>query len=912
MATPYIIEHETTIPETTGASQTVPVPDGHESGDLILFFAHNDNNASTAIAVAGYTSAYTQSSSQTIRNAAFYKIAASSSEADITVTGANAHWVFHVTIIRNFDPSNIIDATSVVDSPNSTQNYLDITTFNTNYDNSLVMRYVGWDGTQSRINFDDVNGVVFLGKEISNSASIAGYQYQETAGATPALKVIAPTTTEGGQAVSIAIKGLTPSTPTPSPYHSKTYDTVHYFGDMGTQQDGITYETFTNVAATTIDGVAPYTFTEVISTYTDAATPWATMSSLSASGSAIDSTGRWAGVTWTHSAKDFTGKVYAVQMRINTVLHTGSKGVIIYFQDSSNNWAAFLVTKTVGMPAAISFEHVVDPENGEKLDSGGTIDWTDIVRTGYAYHRVGVTTQARVLYFRTAVTIDNIILHGGHVDQPLTPFFLGKAMTGWGNIDLGYGKGSGQAGTVGSLQYGDGSRPMYLLSKGTSLEFPRAYDKDKILSRYWNVGASTQQISVYAHADNTARFGSGVNATDTRQDFGIHASSSTSATYNFTGGTFVGYDITGKTGISFNGASFTSCYGINLNGGTLTNATVENSLSTPAVTTTDLGEISNTDFTSAGTGHAITITTAGTYDFFGNTFSGYGADTTTDAAIYNNSGGLVTITLADSDPTPTYRNGAGATTTIVSAVDNQSVTISGAVAGSRIQIYDLTSSTELYQGTPTFPYTWTDTNPYAADREIRLRVAYVSGVTAKLFIDTTIGTSTSATPALAYLVNQEDDTVYNANAVNGSTITTVTIDDGALLVNVNTGSISWATIYAYNTYWLFTSAGIIDEGSAIIATDTANYVGQGFKIKNVTTSPTVPLSITGGWGVDATTGVPTDLFDTTGGSIFQVPDHVVPFATGSGVTPSDVTDIAEAVQSSARDYYQDGNYITPL
>ncbi|WP_371077832.1 hypothetical protein, partial [Salmonella enterica] len=46
---------------------------------------------------------------------------------------------------------------------------------------------------------------------------------------------------------------------------------------------------------------------------------------------------------------------------------------------------------------------------------------------------------------------------------------------------------------------------------------------------------------------------------------------------------------------------------------------------------------------SASTGHAIEITTPGTYSFSGNVFSGYGATGSTSAAIYNNSGGAVTL-----------------------------------------------------------------------------------------------------------------------------------------------------------------------------------------------------------------------------------------------------------------------------
>lgn len=217
----------------------------------------------------------------------------------------------------------------------------------------------------------------------------------------------------------------------------------------------------------------------------------------------------------------------------------------------------------------------------------------------------------------------------------------------------------------------------------------------------------------------------------------------------------------------------------------------------------------------------------------------------------------------------------------------QTVTISGATAGSRIQLYDLTADEELYNGTPTFPYTWTDTDQYVADREIRLRVAYVNGATAKTFIDTTIGTATEEEPDITYLVNQENDEVYNDNAVDGSTVTDVDINDGTMRINVDTGSISWKDLYAYEMYWLFTSAGIEDYGQAIEAVDQANYRVTGMVIKNIT-SPSVPLELTGGWGVDSTTGKSIDLMDTTGGAIFNAPDHIVSFVGETSLTDADI------------------------
>jgi hypothetical protein len=93
--------------------------------------------------------------------------------------------------------------------------------------------------------------------------------------------------------------------------------------------------------------------------------------------------------------------------------------------------------------------------------------------------------------------------------------------------------------------------------------------------------------------------------------------------------------------------------------------------------------LDNAVFLSDGTGHAIYITATGTYNFDNWTFSGFGADGTTDAVVYNNSGGAVTINILNGGDTPSVRNGTGASTTI-----NNSVTllVQGVTEGAAVKI----------------------------------------------------------------------------------------------------------------------------------------------------------------------------------------------------------------------------------
>lgn len=100
---------------------------------------------------------------------------------------------------------------------------------------------------------------------------------------------------------------------------------------------------------------------------------------------------------------------------------------------------------------------------------------------------------------------------------------------------------------------------------------------------------------------------------------------------------------------------------------------------------------SNLSFISAGTGHAIYITATGTYDFNNFTYSGYGADGTTDAVVYNNSGGAVTINIAGGDSI-TVLNGSGASTTVNNTV---TVTLTGMKDNTEVRVYEAGTTTEI-------------------------------------------------------------------------------------------------------------------------------------------------------------------------------------------------------------------------
>lgn len=161
----------------------------------------------------------------------------------------------------------------------------------------------------------------------------------------------------------------------------------------------------------------------------------------------------------------------------------------------------------------------------------------------------------------------------------------------------------------------------------------------------------------------------------------------------------------------FNGCGQVDPGDIDFTGNTITGTTDANG--GLLIDATGTANMSDLVFISDGTGHAIYITAAGTYDFTNFTFSGYstaslGTNSTpssgsTDAMVYNNSGGAVTINISGGDNI-SVRNGASATTTVISNV-TYTITVqdSGAnpIIGAQVAMFKTSDDSVLHASSPT-------------------------------------------------------------------------------------------------------------------------------------------------------------------------------------------------------------------
>jgi len=180
-------------------------------------------------------------------------------------------------------------------------------------------------------------------------------------------------------------------------------------------------------------------------------------------------------------------------------------------------------------------------------------------------------------------------------------------------------------------------------------------------------------------------------------------------------------------------------------------------------------------------------------------------------AVSNSGTGLVTITKVNTT--------LGTIGSNVFTQQFANISAPNLLSGSRVRLYNITDGVEIYNAVLSsagfsYNYSWT------ANKTMKLTVTYQSGTTAKLAVEAT-GVVTSS--GLQFLNSQEDDTIYNSYALNGSSITKFQADYVNDEIDLKIGTDFLATeLYAWWVYNLTTINGIRDFVGGITAQDAAN------------------------------------------------------------------------------------------
>ena len=102
--------------------------------------------------------------------------------------------------------------------------------------------------------------------------------------------------------------------------------------------------------------------------------------------------------------------------------------------------------------------------------------------------------------------------------------------------------------------------------------------------------------------------------------------------------------------------------------------------------------IHDVTFKQEGSGHAIEFTSGSAVTLTNIEFSGYGADASNSAAIYNNTGGALVITVSGGNSANyTIRNGSGASTSVIAT---KNLTIDNIQPDTEVRVYSYTDITD--------------------------------------------------------------------------------------------------------------------------------------------------------------------------------------------------------------------------
>lgn len=209
--------------------------------------------------------------------------------------------------------------------------------------------------------------------------------------------------------------------------------------------------------------------------------------------------------------------------------------------------------------------------------------------------------------------------------------------------------------------------------------FPDGYHSRGLVGVDVDLGSATTAVTIDSLMIGEGAL-NGADADDTRPDFTVNGTSGTLAVgaqmRNFR-------DVTFTSACTVDGADI-ECVLLVQNSCDIENCTIRTNQVTQVATLQDptfgvSTDLNNTEFVQSGVGHAIEIDTPGTYNLQDITFTGYGGTPGTnstpssganDAAVYNSSGGAVTINVNGAGNQPSVRNAASSTTTV-----NQTVTV---------------------------------------------------------------------------------------------------------------------------------------------------------------------------------------------------------------------------------------------
>lgn len=211
------------------------------------------------------------------------------------------------------------------------------------------------------------------------------------------------------------------------------------------------------------------------------------------------------------------------------------------------------------------------------------------------------------------------------------------------------------------------------------------------------------------------------------------------------------------------------------------------------------------------------------------------------------------------------------------------ISLIGLTVGARVQVYDVTDAQELANFVAAAS-TFTIYQKHISDKTIRMRTNYVSGTSAFYGEQ---ATAVLTAGGASFLSSPSADTVYEANAIDGSTVTEFITDYPNVQIDISDPD-SVTTVqrlYAWYRYNTMSAEGIRNFFGGIFAEDVFNYrivtATANIKLDN---TQTTPVTIAGArlFADDGST-----VIAATSGSIHMDPDKAYVAASNSEFSATD-------------------------
>jgi hypothetical protein len=667
---------EGTVPATTW-SALMPT---HQSGDVLI-----------AMVTVTATLAWTNPDGWNVLQAqvdgsghrmAFYYMVADSSSETLTIGTLSSATAYTTTVISiiGAKTSDVIEATATRTADDNVTPFAGVAV-ETFENNCLILTFLAADTGLGPLHTPGWIGI-FNG-DSGGSCGVSAYTYQRTAGTVPAMNWWGQTN-DNTMAFTVAINDeggagaetYVPPYIQPGDSPGEMLEMGYWITGAGANAWGNTYPTsltITTVGSKTAvfdagavqadTGVNPYN------------------ASLSHS-PAQYSTGASIGMTQINfgsiigTPHDLTGKLLATSylfatprdyVDLSTASDVGGAGILLMVRDGSAYHAWTIGAKRSATTIADSRNYAVvqvDQSTDTRYANAPTVNNSQI--DGLVVGAQGVY-GASLIYFSCFFLLDEVTLVGGSEANPITFDTMESTLnTCIGRFPVMLRSGSA-ATFLAPIKIG-GADPVHITVNLRTLQYRTQADKVNYFD--WHVDDNRCGFEFDGQAGDIIHFTNCVFTASSPQYWRFSSDFSASCNHNFSGTTVVNMTVTLRSTVTLDHTTFIDCPTFTQNAGVLTNCTFDNTKVTSA-SPAGAALISNSTFTSGGTGHAIEIGgTAASMTLTGVEFTGYAASdgSTGNEAIYVNiASGSMTISITGGGSIPSIRT-AGATVTVQNSV----------------------------------------------------------------------------------------------------------------------------------------------------------------------------------------------------------------------------------------------------